>query len=71
MDFEMGQSEVTRSGGGDVELMELTMLLPNWQLVALEEAAHRRGLTTGQFLRRFITDLLQHLPEKQTAGCRE
>lgn len=40
----------------DMETMaELTVLLPEYQARALEEAAHRDGLTTGQFLRRLIS----------------
>jgi len=41
----------------DQEVVELPLLLPRWQAVALEAAASRRGMTTGQMLRRVITDL--------------
>jgi hypothetical protein len=41
----------------DLEVVELPLLLPRWQAVALEAAARRRGMTTGQMLRRVITDL--------------
>ena len=41
----------------DLEVVELPLLLPRWQAVALEAAASRRGMTTGQMLRRVITDL--------------
>lgn len=38
----------------DQEVVELALLLPRWQAEALEEAAHRRGLTAGQMLRRLV-----------------
>ena len=41
----------------DHEVVELPLLLPRWQALALEAAANRRGMTTGQMLRRVITDL--------------
>lgn len=41
----------------DFEVVELPLLLPRWQAVALEAAARRRGMTTGQMLRRVIGDL--------------
>jgi hypothetical protein len=46
----------------DSEVAELTLLLPRWQIVALESAATRRGLTTGQVLRRVIAELFQNQP---------
>lgn len=41
----------------DQEVVELPLLLPRWQATALEAAARRRGMTTGQMLRRVIGDL--------------
>jgi hypothetical protein len=38
----------------DNEVVELALLLPRWQAAALEDAAHQRGLTTGQMLRKLI-----------------
>jgi hypothetical protein len=38
----------------DNEVVELALLLPRWQAAALEDAAHQRGLTTGQMLRKII-----------------
>jgi hypothetical protein len=46
----------------DQEVVELPLLLPRWQAVALEAAASRRGMTTGQMLRRVITDLFGNTP---------
>jgi hypothetical protein len=42
----------------DGEVVELALCLPGWQVECLEEAAHQRGLTAGQFLRRMIGDAL-------------
>jgi hypothetical protein len=41
----------------DHEVVELQLLLPRSQVVALEAAARSRGLTTGQMLRRVIADV--------------
>ncbi|MFO0810879.1 MAG: hypothetical protein U0746_19800 [Gemmataceae bacterium] len=42
----------------DGEMVELSLLLPQWQVDALETAAHCRGLTAGQMLRRVINSYL-------------
>jgi hypothetical protein len=44
----------------DDEVVELHLLLPLWQVEALEEAARARGMTTGQILRRVLSDLFPH-----------
>lgn len=41
----------------DQEVVELPLLLPRWQAAVLEAAARRRGMTTGQMLRRMLTDV--------------
>jgi hypothetical protein len=46
----------------DSEVVELPLLLPRWQAQILEAAAARRGMTTGQILRRVITDLFGNPP---------
>jgi hypothetical protein len=48
-------NSATRS---DQEVVELALLLPLWQAMQLEAAASRRGMTTGQMLRRVIGELL-------------
>ncbi len=48
-------SDVTRQ---DQEVVELPLLLPRWQALELEAAARRRGMTTGQMIRRVIGDML-------------
>jgi hypothetical protein len=42
----------------EAEVVELGLLLPRGQALALEAAAHRRGLTTGQLLRHLLRDFL-------------
>lgn len=49
----------------DYEVVELPLLLPRWQAMALEAAASSRGMTTGQMLRRVITDLFGNAQENQ------
>jgi hypothetical protein len=50
------------SGRSDQEVVELALLLPLWQAMELEAAASRRGMTTGQMLRRVIGELLASQP---------
>jgi hypothetical protein len=38
------------------DVAEISLLLPGWQLTILESAAHERGLTSGQMVRRLIRD---------------
>jgi hypothetical protein len=42
----------------DAGMVELSLLLPVKQLLALEQAAYVEGLTLGQFLRLLIRDAL-------------
>jgi len=39
------------------DVVELPLLLPEWQVFALEEAARDRGMTVGQLVRRLFADL--------------
>jgi hypothetical protein len=43
----------------DSDVVELPLLLPRWQVDALEEAANERGMTTGQMIRRVFSELLR------------
>ena len=49
----------------DSEVVELMLLLPRYQAIALEAAARARGMTTGQILRRVIADLF---PAEEPVG---
>ena len=39
------------------DVIELPLLLPEWQVNALETAARERGMTIGQLLRKLFSDL--------------
>jgi hypothetical protein len=43
----------------DDEVVEVALLLPRWQAEALVQAAHERGLTAGQMLRKLICKSLK------------
>lgn len=51
--------EVLRS---DQEVVELSLLLPRWQVTALEAVAHRYGMTLGQMIRKLLGEVLSALP---------
>ena len=38
----------------DAEMVEVALLLPRWQAVALSAAAKQRGMSAAQMLRRMI-----------------
>jgi hypothetical protein len=59
-DIVVGRNEGTSSSPGGI--VEVALLLPDWQMAALERAAHLRGLTTGQMTRRLIRDFLSSAP---------
>ena len=46
------------------EIVELPILLPEWQVTALEAAAKKRGMTIGQMLRRMFADLFPPVPDR-------
>jgi hypothetical protein len=46
----------SRWTGLDAEVVEIPLLLPGWQVVALERAAQDHGLTTAEMVRRLIRD---------------
>lgn len=56
------ESVTTDAPRQDHEVVELHLLLPRWQADQLEAAASRRGMTTGQMLRRAIGELLAAQP---------
>jgi hypothetical protein len=57
------------AGGGsaeprfDADVVELPLLLPRWQVLALESRANTRGVTTAQMLRKVIAELLRESDE--------
>ncbi len=51
----------------DSELVELMLLLPSVQAAHLEAAAHERGLTVGQMLRRIVRDFTDRAADASPA----
>ena len=45
------------SGRGE-EVVEVPLLLPGWQISALEKEAHDRGLTAGEMVRVVLRDFI-------------
>ena len=39
------------------DVIELPLLIPEWQLEALEDAAREKNMTVGQYVRRLFSDL--------------
>jgi hypothetical protein len=52
----------------DGEVIEVSLLLPAWQMAALERCASSRGLTLGQLLRLLIRDHLTCQPDPAAPG---
>ena len=46
------------------DFLELSLLLPSWQLFALDDLARSRGLNVGQLLRRLIGSMLQEIAQQ-------
>ena len=57
--FDAVSSEAVRT---DQEVIEFPLLLPRWQALELEAVARRRGMTTGQMIRRFLGEMLASHP---------
>ena len=55
----------SRSFDNDNEVAELPLLLPAWQIDALEQAAQAEGITVGQLLRRMVNRTLAQLTLNQ------
>lgn len=50
-------------------MVELPLLLPHWQIDALEHEATKRGLTTAQMLRRLIGDFFNRVSFPEPVSC--
>jgi hypothetical protein len=57
--FDAVSSDAARP---DQEVVEFPLLLPLWQAVELEAAARRKGMTTGQMIRRMLGEMLASQP---------
>jgi hypothetical protein len=42
----------------DEDVVEIPLLIPNWQAEALESAAHDQGLTAGELIRQLLLNYL-------------
>lgn len=51
----------TKPSATDADYLELSLLLPRWQVFALDDLARSRGQNIGQMMRRLIGDLLQEV----------
>ena len=63
--------EYPRGEAPEGEVVEVPLLLPGWQVSALERAAHRRGLTAGEMLRSVLGDFIARLPAGNGAAPSE
>jgi hypothetical protein len=51
----------------DLEVVEIPLLLPGWQIEALEKAAHARGVTAAEMLRTVLAQFINALPSRSRA----
>ena len=64
------------SSEGLPDVAEISLLVPGWQLAALENAAQLRGVTSAQLVRRLLRDFINRhedseleADEKLNASC--
>lgn len=52
----------------DEEMTELSILVPSWQVAAIEQAARSEGITMGHYMRRALQQALNQfvLPRHKT-----
>ncbi len=48
----------------DAEVVELSLLLPRWQVQALESVAHHQGMTAGQMIRQCLAEMLRQQDQR-------
>ena len=58
-----GSSPVGGNDSNSSEVVEVSLLLSRSQITQLANQAHRRGMTSAQFLRQCITSMCQPKPE--------
>jgi hypothetical protein len=66
----MNVPDLFRLGGlpeqdGPPDVAEISLLLPGWQLEALETAARARGITSAQLVRRLLRDFINSHEESE------
>jgi hypothetical protein len=52
----------------DEEVLEVPLLLSGWQVRALEQAAHQRGLTAGEMVRSLLDEFFTDREEEAFAN---
>ena len=57
--MRMTEQKVTAEADNRAVIMEVMMILPTIQFLALEEVAHRQNLSMARLLRRVIADFLK------------
>jgi hypothetical protein len=57
-------NEMTSGNDHPAEVVEISLLLPSWQVSAIETAAHDAGLTAGEMVRHLLRDFIAGLPGK-------
>jgi hypothetical protein len=55
-------SDTTCSDQHAPDVVEIPLLLPSWQVMALESAAHNAGLTAGEMVRHLLREFIARLP---------
>jgi hypothetical protein len=53
---QLDLSEVRDRKVQETGVVEIPILVPEWQAAALEDAAHDRGLTVGELMRHLLAD---------------
>jgi hypothetical protein len=51
----------TRPIAKEADFLELSIILPRWQVYALDDLARSRGQNVGQMMRRLIGNLLEEV----------
>ncbi len=50
----------------EAEIVEVPLLLPAWQVSALEQAAHQHGVTAAEMVRGLLRDFLSRQLERES-----
>lgn len=74
MDYLLPESNMSESSSGPTtrpapEFIEMSMVLPKWQMDALAELAARQEVSIGQLLRRCITRLVREAESLPAASA--
>jgi hypothetical protein len=58
----MPRKPMTNGNAADGDVVEISLLLPQWQVTALETAAHDSGLTAAEMVRLLLHAYIARLP---------